>query len=61
MICKKIWDFLVARGKKLGARGHQGLLEYNPKVAIKWELKSFKLSPLLSYNVEHLNVWAEKK
>ena len=25
----KVWDFLVARGQKLGARGHQALLEHS--------------------------------
>ena len=27
MICMKIWDFLVARGKKLDTRGHRALLD----------------------------------
>ena len=26
----KIWDFLVAQGQKLGARGHRSLLEHSP-------------------------------
>ena len=26
----KIWDFLVAQGQKLGARGHQALLQHSP-------------------------------
>ena len=26
----KIWDFLVAQGQKLGARGHQAPLEHSP-------------------------------
>ena len=30
----KIWDFLVARGQKLGARGHQALLEHSPGVYV---------------------------
>ena len=29
----KIWDFLVARGQKLGARGHRALLEHSPAIA----------------------------
>ena len=30
----KIGDFLVARGQKLGARGHQALLEHSPGVYV---------------------------
>ena len=30
MIEWKIWDFLVAREQKLGARGHRALLEHSP-------------------------------
>ena len=29
----KIWDFLVARGQKLGAKGHWALLQHSPECA----------------------------
>ena len=39
----KIWDFLVARGQKLGARGHQALLEYSPGVYVAFLAVSGRL------------------
>ena len=44
----KIWDFLVARGQKLGARGHRALLEHSPGLkriafVVFWKLVSLTI------------------
>ena len=55
----KIWDFLVTRGQKLGARGHRALLEHTPAfeymilVKNQWNKKG-ELTYLSIWN--HINI-----
>ena len=52
----KLWDFLVARGQKLGSRGHWALLEHSPEVPLKvHEMDSFSCNlPTKKLTVKYL-------